>query len=96
MISIQLPAELLTVAMFLIVATMFSIVLSRAQLNVLNCRVAEVKVIGCIKISTFLNSEIHFENGWSQSFTPQKCPMKIKQESTPLFLNFSLRTCNWK
>ena len=73
MISIQLPAELLT-------APMFSIVLSRAQLNVLNCRVAEVKVIGCIKISTFLNSEIHFENGWSQSFTPQKCPMKIKQE----------------
>ena len=42
MISIQLPAELLTVAMFLIVATVFSIVLSRAQLNVLNCRVAEV------------------------------------------------------
>ena len=70
MISIQLPAELLTVAMFLIVATMFSIVELQKFL----------KVIGCTKSALFPNSEIHFENGWSQSFTPQKCPMKIKQE----------------
>ena len=39
-----------------------------------------LKVIGCTKSALFPNSEIHFENGWSQSFTPQKCPMKIKQE----------------
>ena len=70
MISIQLPAELLTVAMFSIVATMFSIVELQKFL----------KVIGCTKSALFPNSEIHFENGWSQSFTPQKCPMKIKQE----------------
>ena len=43
MISIQLPAELLTVAMFSIVATMFSIVELQKFL----------KVIGCIKISSF-------------------------------------------
>ena len=70
MISIQLSAELLTVAMFSVVATMFSIVELQKFL----------KVTGCTKSALFLNSEIHFENGWSQSFTPQKCPMKIKQE----------------
>ena len=70
MISIQLSAELLTVAMFSVVATMFSIVELQKFL----------KVIGCTKSALFPNSEIHFENGWSQSFTPQKCPMKIKQE----------------
>ena len=41
----------------------------------------------------FPNSEVHFENGCSQSFTPQKCPMKTKQESTLLLV--PLRTCNW-
>ena len=53
MISIQLSAELLTVAMFSVVATMFSIVELQKFL----------KVIGCTKSALFPNSEIHFENG---------------------------------
>ena len=36
------------------------------------------KVTGCAENSSFSNSDIQTENGRSQCFTPQKCPMKIQ------------------
>ena len=66
--------------------------LSRAKLvecsQLLSCRKFMVKghakisssskVTGCAENSSFSNSDIQTENGRSQCFTPQKCPMKIQ------------------
>ena len=81
MFSLEPPAQ----------CCMFSIELPAQCSDVLNCWAAESswwkdmpkissssKVTGCAENSSFSNSDIQTENGRSQCFTPQKCPMKIQ------------------